>query len=141
MASKVRGEKVPALCRLGATSSMSRQILSIEGSTVSCSACSVGRRLKPQRGFYLDLAELHRETGPVIVTRPLVFVVTGKNLPGFPDLEIQQRALPIVQIGIHAHRGRQLRGGLLYARAGAAHRDGPDIEIVSDQRNLVQHRV
>src|SRR5206468_11913265 len=80
----------------------------------------LGRRLEYQRAGGVDLAELHRVTACVVIIRPLILIVAGEDLAGLSDRDVQQRAIPIAQVRVHAHRGCQCAAGLLHGGAGPA---------------------
>ncbi len=67
--------------------------------------------------------------------------MAGENLAGLPDGDVEQRAIPIAEVGGHAHGRGEGAAGLFDGGGGTAHGHGPDIEIFADQGNLVSDGV
>src|ERR1017187_2493620 len=100
-------------------------------------------RPKLQRVLGFHILELHGIASTVVIVVPLVLVVSRKRLAGLSYLNVQQRAIPIAQVRVHAHRRRQNTRGLLGGGGLPKHRrraDFENIEELSGRRNPLHGR-
>ena len=85
----------------------------------ACPTCILpGGGAELQRAGGLHVLELHGVAAGIVVGIPLILVVAGEDLAGLADRDVEQLAVPIGQVGGHAHGGRQRARGLLDALDG-----------------------
>ena len=52
-------------------------------------------------------------------------------MAGLTDRDVEQRAITVTQVSVHAHRGCQCAAGLFHSRGGATHGHRSDIEVLA----------
>src|SRR5580704_16467554 len=100
-------------------------------SFLRCFGLYGGQQAQDRRN--VDILKLHRKRFPDIIMLPLITVMAGENLTGLSDRDVEQRAVPVGQIGRHPHRRAEAPGQLLNRGGSAAHRNGSDVEILAHQ--------
>ena len=79
-------------------------------------------RPETQHALGRYVPELHRVGTALVVVVPLVAIMPREHLAGLARRHVQERTIPVAQVGRHPSGGSQPRGGLLDGGGESAHR-------------------